>query len=142
MLESSSQVNVPASTGAQLMAVSTTDSRTYLPSTANNKSNLRNVEEVLKENEKLIKQGKHGTLCQILARDCFFGKVNMEKCTPGGKYSFGLPRHELNQLKRVILNQFPKLTDCPEQFEPNWEACIKSIENACRHLHQPSKGTI
>jgi len=49
MLEPSSQVNAPPSSGVQLVAVSTNDSCTYLPSTAINKSNLRNVEEVLKE---------------------------------------------------------------------------------------------
>jgi len=42
-------VNAPASSGAQLVAVSTNDSCSYLPSTAINKSNLRNVEKVLKE---------------------------------------------------------------------------------------------
>ena len=91
------------------MAVSTTDSRTYLPSTANNKSNLRNVEEVLKENEKLIKQGKHGTLCQILARECFFWKGGYGEMYSWRKIQLWITTTRTKSIETCYIESVPKV---------------------------------
>jgi len=61
-----------SSNQAQLIPVSCSDDRIYPPSTAIDKSSLRDVAVVVQENEQYKKKGTATTLCQILARESFF----------------------------------------------------------------------
>jgi len=122
----------PSANPPQLIPVSSSSDRIYMPSTAIDKTSLRDVAVVVAENKQFQKKDKITTLCQILARECFFGKNLMSRCTAGGKGSFGLPRDEMNELKKTMFELFPAYKDCPEEFEPLWEECVTSMGNACR----------
>ena len=90
----------------------------YLPSSVINLHLLHNVDQVICQNHKLCTEASAGTLCQILARECFFGKDVMEQCTPNSARDCpGLPRQELNALKTKMFHLFPRFQSCPEQFE-------------------------
>ena len=124
MLESSNATAQSPSTTAsvaQLPPVSSSSGCVYLLSSSIDKTTLHDVDQVVNENIKLKNKDKAATLCQILARQCFFGKEVMGRCTPGGKQGFGLPREELYAPKQTMFDMFPKYKDCPEQFEPIWE---------------------
>jgi len=104
--------------------------RSYLPSSEISKHTLKSVDQVLRENNRymddLVKNV--GTLCQVLARDAFFGKDVLIKCTPGGKNAVGLPRSELFSLKTTMFNMFPKYRTCPTQFESTWKVYQKCLQ--------------
>ena len=107
----------------------------YLPSSAITQSSLKNFEDVLHKNYKLCTEASAGTLCQILAKEVFFGKEAMEQCTPNGARDCpGLPRLELNNLKAAMFRLFPRFHSCPELFEPLWKKCMVAMEQACRRL--------
>jgi len=64
---------VPTSSNQpQLIPVSCSEDRICLPSNAIDKSSLRDVAVVVEENRPYKRKGKATTLCQILARECFF----------------------------------------------------------------------
>ena len=106
-----------------------------LPSSEIPKQTLRTVREVLDENAKLQTESCAGTLCQKLAKECFFGKDIMKRCTPGGNRQFpALPQDELNELKKVLFHLFPRFHTCPGSFEAVWKKCITAIEQACKRL--------
>ena len=131
----SMSVSATAESQAHPMLAVNSRSGNYLPSTAISKQQLRSVDQVIQENYKLCTESSAGTLCQILARESFFGKEVMEQCTPNGARDCpGLPRLELNNLKATMFRLFPRFQSCPEQFEPLWKRCMNSIEQACRHL--------
>ena len=113
---------VPSQSAAPLLPLSVgfDKKRTYLRSSAILKHTLKPAEQVL--------SGIYfnaGTLCQVLAREAFFGKEVLKQCTPGGKYSVGLPRAELQSLKTTMFNLFQNTTHA----QPNLKACIKLIES-------------
>jgi len=91
------------------------------------------VEQVISDTKRLLKEGKIGTVAQALARDAFFGKEVMEKCTPSGTAQLkGLPRDEFNQLKVTMFKLLPHHHSCPLQFEPDWAKCVIAVEQACK----------
>lgn len=91
------------------------------------------------ENLKLKNKEDAKTLCQVLARESFFGKETMEKCTPGGRKGFSLPCEELFALKQTMFEPFPEYKDCPVGFELLWDQRVKSVERACRRTSHKSK---
>ena len=106
-----------------------------LPSLEIPKQTLRSVHEVLEENVKLRTESSAGTLCQKLAKEAFFGKEIMKKCTPGGNCQYpALPQEEFFELKNVMFRQFPRFHTCPGTFEPLWNKCVTSVEQACKCL--------
>ena len=133
----------------QVIPVSSSDDKIYLPSTAIDKSQLRDVKVVAEAHKHLQNKEKAPTLCQLLARECFFGKNVMIRCTAGGKGSkgssaadantFGLPRDEMNALKRTMVDLLPQYKDCPEEFEPVWDDCVTSLGSACRRFRNKEK---
>ena len=60
-------------TVAQLIPVSCNGTN-YLLSSCIVRSNLKPVDQVIRETQKLLKDGKIGTVAQALAHDAFFGK--------------------------------------------------------------------
>jgi len=121
-----------------LLPVSSSDDRIYLPSTAIDKTSLRDVAEVVEEHNEWKNTQKMPTLCQTVARQCFFGKRVMMRCTAGGRSSenesgqcfFGLPREEMASLKQAMFDPFPDLP--AEEFEPHWKKCVTAVGSACR----------
>ena len=62
---------------------------------------LQDAQVVPEENAKLRTESSAGTLCQKLAKEAFFGKDIMKKCTPNGTREFPpLPRAELYEKRR------------------------------------------
>ena len=143
------QLVVSSSSRPQLLPVSCSEDKIYLPSTAIDTSHLRDVSVVAEENKKLQNTEKAPTLCQILARECFFGKNVMIRCTAGGrgskdskgreKLSFGLPRDEMNSLKQTMFDLLPQYKDSPEEFEPVWADCVTALGSACRRFRNKEK---
>ena len=106
-----------------------------LPSSEIPKQALHTVHEVLEANLKLRTESSAGTLCQKLAKEAFFGKEIMKKCTPGGNRQYpALPQEEFFELKKVMFRQFPRFHTCPGTFEPLWKKCVTFIEQACKRL--------
>ena len=104
-----------------MLAVSS-HSGNYLPSSAIPQHMLKTVDQVLQENYKVRAEASVGTLCQILAKEAFFGKELMEQSTLNGAWdSPGLPQQELNNLKATMFQLFPRFQNCPKQFEPLWK---------------------
>ena len=134
----------------QIIPVSTSEHKIYLPSTAIDKSQLKDVQVVADANKHLQNKEKAPTLCQLLARECFFGKNVMKRCTSGGKGSkgseksatdantFGLPRDEMNALKKTMVDLL-KYKECPEDFEPVWDDCVTAVGSACRRFRNKEK---
>ena len=137
---SSSHPVVTSSYRPALLPVSSSDDRIYLPSTAIDKTGLRDVAEVVAENIEWKNIPKMPTLCQTLARQCFFGRGVMIRCTAGGRSTesdsnqcyFGLPREEMALLKRAMFDLFPDLS--PEEFETHWKKCVTAVGSACRRF--------
>ena len=93
-----------------------------LPSSEIAKHTLRNVRDVLEENVKLQTESSAATLSQKLAKEAFFGKAVMKRCTPGGNRQYpALPQKELFELKKVMFLLFPRFHTCPGAFEAVWK---------------------
>jgi len=119
-------------TVAHLIPVTCTGTN-YLPSSAIVRSSLKPVAQVIRETQKLLKEGKIGTVAQALAQEAFFGKEVMAQCTPSGTPQLkGLPQDELNQLKVTMFKLLPIHHSCPLQFESDWAKCVTSVEQACK----------
>jgi len=78
----------------------------------------------------------------VIARKCIFGADVMVDCTPtvGGVTGKALPEDGMNCLKKEMFKLFPQYHSCPEQFEPLWQGCKKSVEQCCGHLHKAKTG--
>ena len=106
----------------------------YLPSSAIPSHQLRNIDDVISQNRKLVHEESAGTLCQILAKEAIFGKDLLARCTVTGKgETFVLP---LQEMKRKMFSLFPRFHPFPEQFEPVWKKCTVAIEQACVRLRR------
>ena len=111
------------------------NSNSSLPSSEIPKHMLQDARVVLEENAKLRTESSAGTLCQKLAKEAFFGKDIMKKCTPNGTREFpALPRAEMYGLKLLMFQQFPRFQNCPGAFEVVWKKCMVAIEQACKRL--------
>ena len=109
----------------------------YLPSSAIPSHQLRNIDDVISQNRKLIHEESAGTLWQILAKEAIFGKDLLARCTVTGKGgTFALPLQEMNNLKRKMFSLFPRFHPSLEQFEPVWKKCTVVIEQACGRLRR------
>ena len=67
---------------------------------------------------------KAGTLATKLACKAVFGT----------KEQPGLPVAELNELKQIMLQQYPQFWQDVNKFDPVWRKFQCSIEQACKHL--------
>ena len=76
------------------------------------------------------------TLAVKLAKESFFGKDLMAKCTVKGTREFGpFPEADLLKLKWFLSQLFPTYTK--HDFEEAWKTCIDSIDQACKGLRKP-----
>ncbi|KAL5486770.1 hypothetical protein EMCRGX_G019293 [Ephydatia muelleri] len=97
---------------------------------------LRPVDEVLLLNAKYQVLSKASTLAVKLAKEAFFG----DKCTVAGSREFPeLPHKEMQELKGVMLRQFPQFWQTPVQFELTWKDCCESIGQARKRLRDKNK---
>jgi len=75
------------------------------------------VAEVIKNNQKLVKEQQWTTLCQTLAKEAVFGINLMRTHTPsgGGKSADGraLPVEGMELLKQTMFQFFPRFHGCP-----------------------------
>lgn len=70
----------------------------------------KTVEAVIEENHKLTKVSRVSTLAVKLSRDALFGEEVMKRCTVLGTRNLpGLPRKELYDLKKAILENFRRV---------------------------------
>ena len=112
----------------------------YLPSSEISSHQLRNIDDVIAQNRKLINDDGAGTLCQILVKEAIFGKEVMERCTVSGRGgSLALPFQQMKDLKMKMFQLLPKYHTAPEQFEPVWKRCVVAIEQACGRLRREKK---
>ena len=101
---------------------------------------LRPVDEVLFINAKYRVLSKASTLAVKLAKEAFFGDNVLVRCTVAGGREFpGLPQKEMQELKGVMLRQFPQFWQAPVQFELTWKDCCESIGQACKRLRDKHK---
>eukprot|EP00731_Ephydatia_muelleri_P033065 Em0025g21a len=101
---------------------------------------LRPVDEVLFINAKYRVLSKASTLAVKLAKEAFFGDNVLVRCTVAGGREFpGLPQKEMQELKGVMLRQFPQFWQAPVQFELTWKDCCESIGQACKRLRDKNK---
>ena len=83
---------------------------------------------------------KASTLAVKLAKEAFFGDNVLVRCTVAGGREFpGLPQKEMQELKGVMLRQFPQFWQAPVQFELTWKDCCESIGQACKRLRDKNK---
>ena len=112
----------------------------YLPASEIQSHQLRNSDDVIAQHRKLINDDGAGTLYQILAKEAFFGKDIMERCTVTGRGgTHALPFQPMNELKAKMFKLLPRYHTAPEQFEPVWKKCVVVIEQACGRLRRDKK---
>jgi len=106
------------------------------PLPAINKVSLLSPEEVVNKNPKLLKSDKIPTLSVRLAKESFFGKNVMSRCTVRGTGSYhALPESELKALKEYVMQLcIPRFAPTKVDFEIIWKGCIESIGQACKSL--------
>ena len=109
-----------------------------LPSSDINRAKVKNVHDVLQKHPNLLgKESKIGSLAVKLAREAIFGDDILKLCTPRGcNDKPALPQRELNHLKAVLFEQFPRFRSHPEQFEKLWATAQTSIAQACKRLRK------
>lgn len=79
------------------------------------------------------------TLAVKLARESFFGKNMMVKCTVQGcREHPPLPPETLSKLKTFLSHLFVEKCTKPE-FEGKWKICLNSIGQACKALRLAAK---
>ena len=98
------------------------------------------MDEVILLNAKYRALNKALTLAVKLAREAIFGDGILYRCTISGERGFpGLPQKELQDLKRIILQQFPQFWQAPIEIEPTWRSCCEAIGQACKRLRDKAK---
>ena len=83
---------------------------------------------------RLVTVCKVGALASKLARESFFGKDMMAKCTVFGQRDKPpLPKDKVCKLKQFLIEvlKYDKRTI---EFEVHWKLCIESINHACNAL--------
>lgn len=106
---------------------------TSLASSDIDKSFLLPIEDVVK---KYRNKSPH-ILAVKLAFEALFGQVVLAKCSPMGKGKTSrpaLPTEELNQIKQIVLNNYPGYWGYPNEFEKLWKKKIMTSIGAecCR----------
>ena len=115
-------------------------SKTTLLSSVIEKSKLLPCDTVLDRYSKLKNESRIGTLAVKLAREVFFRKRILRKCTVAGCRDLpALPTKELSDLKQLIFRQFPAYWNSPATFEPLWTNCVSSINQCCKVLRRSTK---
>ena len=74
------------------------------------------------------------------AKEAGFGDNVLVRCKVAGDRGFpGLPHKEMQELKGLMLRQFPQFWQVPVQFELTWKDCCESIGQACKRLRNKNK---
>lgn len=102
------------------------------------KTGLKSVQDILKQNSDLRTESGCGTLAQRLAKETVFGVEIMKRCTPAGSKKLpGLPQEGLYEIKKIIFSELYKFHNQPGDFEPIWQRkCMVAIEQACNRLRK------
>lgn len=120
-----------------------------LSSSEIDRSALASIDSVLSKYKNFIAKGSILRLARRLAVEAVIGEDVLKRCTPRGRsYYPALPVDSLYTIKQVLLNNFPKYWDQPEEFEVVWGRVIKEIERLCSTLRlgpsyqKPSKPSV
>lgn len=90
---------------------------------------------VILRNSKWVNGSHIGRLAVRLARESYFGKEEMKKCTVFGcQDKPALPRDTVEKLKMKVLSLFPQFAAAPHEFEPLWSKCVGAINHHCAGL--------
>ena len=96
-----------------------------LPSCSIDKSSLVPPEDVIWKYPKLKGESKAGKLAVKLAKEAFFGDEILIQCAVSGCRDLpALPVQKLTELKQMILMQFPKFWNSPQEFEQLWTRLV------------------
>ena len=105
-------------------------------------NDLVSNEDVLLRYPKLNTLCKVGSLAAKLAREAYFGKDLMTKCSVfGARGRPSLPAPQLKHMKSFLINRF-KFNKAPQEFEPHWKFCIDAINHSCNFLRCKAKEKI
>lgn len=103
------------------------------------KNELVTTDVFFQRHQNLKGESRAGMLSVKLAREVYFGKKVMGKCTVSGCRDLpGLPIAELDELKQLVFMQFPQFWKSPMEFEPLWVKCIEAINQSCKKIRQKS----
>lgn len=93
-------------------------------------------EMVVEKYPKLVKRSKITTLAVRLAKESYFGKRMMYRCTVRGIGEFeALPQEKLMQLKAFVKAlAVPRCVSSKVEFENLWKDCTYSIGQACKTI--------
>ena len=116
---------------------------TELPSSEINKQQLQSIHDVLEKHTALRTECKLGVLAVKLAREAIFGDPILRRCTPRGwNDTPALPQAELNLLKTILFEQFPRFWSCPEEYEKNGLLPKKQLLKPVRGLGRNCELTV
>ena len=112
----------PALDGPHAAPIKQRPNTSYLSSSSIRKNCLKNPEDVIRKYVKL-------------AREAYFGEDVLLRCTVNGfREHPALPIAELNELKQMMLMQFPKYWNSVQEFESLWLICSDAIGQAAKGL--------
>ena len=99
-------------------------------SLSNEFASLIQPEDLLLKYPKLNNLSRIGALSAKLAREVYFGKNIMSKCTVYGcRDRPPLPKAQLEKMKIFLMNHF-KFSSTPE-FENHWRFCVEAVNHSC-----------
>lgn len=109
-----------------------------LPSSEIKEDELVSVDSIVQAK---TDKDKPSTIAQKLAKDAIFGRTVMCKCTPSGTKDMpALPKAEMQQLKDIVFQAFPRFWHSPDTYEKEWKKrCWPAIEQACGRLRRRNK---
>ena len=92
---------------------------------------LRDPEDIIRMNPKLLSLSNIGRLTVKLGREAYFGQELMTKCTAYGYKDLpALPKDRLLQLKHKLLSLHPQFLNSPVEFESYWKTAMDSLNHA------------
>ena len=113
---------------------------TELPSSEINKQQLQSIPDVLEKHTALRTECILGVLAVKLAREAIFGDPILRRCTWNDTPA--LPQAELNLLKTILFEQFPRFWSCPEEYEKNGLLPKKELLKPVRGLGRNCELTV
>ena len=103
-----------------------------------NKESLLKPEDVVEKYSQFLTFSKIPTLAVRLAKESYFGKSIMARCTVRGAGKFhALPEKELKDMKFFLMKIcVPRYTSSHTEFEVLWKNCTEAIGQACKSMRR------
>ena len=101
-----------------------------------NKAELLKPEDAVDKYSRFLTLSKIPTLVVYLAKESYFGKPIMVRCTVRGTSQFhGLPEEALKQTKYFVMKLcVARYTPMQIEFKMTWKSCIEAIGQAFKSL--------